>query len=399
MPVEPVPLFEESDAVPPVLRPVFSCSPLLQRLLFALLLVSAHAALAQTPTVPPQDVQLLAAQADAAQVSGNLPGAIALYQQALQQDPAWIDGWFLLGKLQYGTDQFVQARASFTNYIERAPTATAAMALRGLCEFETGDYQASLEDIDHAIAGGAGNQPRNGQILLYHQALLLTRLGRFDEAIAKYTAFIKQGIINPDVASGIALAGLQMPLLPPSIDPADATLVASTGQAAIEAIAGDPAAARASFAAVLQQFPGRPHVHYFCGYLLFTTHPNLALEEFRLELADHPKDALAHAMLAWGAELRGEYAAALPEAQAAVATDPALPLSQLVLGRALAETSDLGGAVEHLDQVISAQPANLEAHLSLAKAYSKLGKKDDAHRERLICLQLSGTGVAADANR
>ena len=39
------------------------------------------------------------------------------------------------------------------------------------------------------------------------------------------------------------------------------------------------------------------------------------------------------------------------------------------------------------------EPGNLEAHLTLAKAYSKLGRKDDARRERLLCLELSGGGA------
>jgi tetratricopeptide (TPR) repeat protein len=351
----------------------------------------------------PADIQAIAAKATAAREQGDVSGAIALYDQALATDPQWLEGWWFLGNLEYGSDQYELARSALSHYIDLAPHAPAAFALRGLCEFETAAYPASLSDIQQAIALGAANQPRNQQILLYHEALLLARLGRFEESIAKYTGFVKQGIINPDVETGLGLAGLRMPLLPRELDPADAPFVSRAGQAALQVLTGDVSGGRQAFQSVLAAFPNRPYVHYFCGYLLFTNNPDQAVEEFRLELAADPSNALAHAMLAWASEFRGEYAEALPEAQAAVAAQPSLLMSQLVLGRALVETTDISDALPHLDQVVAADPSNLEAHLSLAKAYSKLGRKDDARRERLLSLELSskfaGQGAYADANR
>jgi hypothetical protein len=43
------------------------------------------------------------------------------------------------------------------------------------------------------------------------------------------------------------------------------------------------------------------------------------------------------------------------------------------------------------------EPANLEAHLTLVKAFSKLGLKEDARRERLLCLEMAGQGAASHA--
>ena len=346
----------------------------------------------------------LRARAAAARSRGDTDQAIALYTRATSADPQWLEGWWFLGNLQYGADQYAAARASLDRYIALAPNAPAALALRGLSEFETAAYDESLQDIQRALALGAANQPRNGQILLYHEALLLTRLGHFEEAIAKYTLFVGRGIVNNDVAVGLGLSGLRMPLLPRDIPPADAPLVSMTGQAAIKILTGETSAGRGAIQAVLQSFPERPFVHYFGGYLLLKTNPGEAVEEFKLELAVSPHSALAHSMLAWAAEFRGDYAEALPEAEAAVQDDPSLLMSQLVLGRALVETEDISGAIAHLNQVAQADPGNLEAHLSLAKAYSKLGRKEDARRERLASLELSsqaagGGAIVADANR
>jgi Flp pilus assembly protein TadD len=96
--------------------------------------------------------------------------------------------------------------------------------------------------------------------------------------------------------------------------------------------------------------------------------------------------------------MQGDYAAALPSAQKSVEEDPALPLAQLVLGRDLLETGDVNGGLTHLETALPMQPENLEVHLALVKAYSELGRKDDARRERLQCLALAKKRAAPDAN-
>jgi len=63
------------------------------------------------------------------------------------------------------------------------------MALRGLCEFETGAYDDALRDLDTAVAHGAAKDPHNEQILRYHLAQLLTRAGRFQDAQTQYGFF------------------------------------------------------------------------------------------------------------------------------------------------------------------------------------------------------------------
>jgi Tfp pilus assembly protein PilF len=62
------------------------------------------------------------------------------------------------------------------------------------------------------------------------------------------------------------------------------------------------------------------------------------------------------------------------------------------------ETGDVNNSLPHLEAVLKTEPQNLEAHLALAKAYSVLGRKDDARRERLMCLDLTQKRAAPDAN-
>ncbi len=339
----------------------------------------------------------IVASATAARDQGDTASAVRLYAQAVEINPQWPDGWWFLGVLQYGANQFAPARDALTHFIELKPNAGAALALRGLCEFETGQFQESLGDIQHGITLGAAAQQRNAEILLYHEALILTRLGSFEEAIVKYTNFVKQGKTNPELTTAIGLAGLRIPVFPQDADPAQAELIAMTGTAATKVMSGDMNGGRQAFQELFARYPTVPNVHYLYGYLLFATQPDAAIAQFQQELTLSPNSAVANAMLAWAYGIQGNYGDSLPVAQKAVAEDPTLPMGQLVLGRALVEAGDTTEALPHLEKVLQLEPGNLEAHLTLAKAYSRLGRKDDARRERQLCLELSGGGATPSA--
>jgi tetratricopeptide (TPR) repeat protein len=350
-------------------------------------------ALSTAAQEPSPSFDQLAAAASNARDQGDLPQAIELYQQAVSVNPAWPDGWWYLGSLQYASNSFAPATDALSHYIALTPTAGPAFALRGLCEFELAQYPQSLDDLQHSVALGAANQPRNAGIILYHVGLLLAHMGRFEEALGQYTQMVKHGNADQDVISAIGLSGLRMPIFPKEIDPSQSELVSSVGHAASVFMAGDPTAAKLAFDDLFARYPTTHDLHYLYGYLLFATDPDSGITQFQDELAVSPDSAITHAMLAWAYGLRGDFGASLPNAQKAVAEDPSLPMGQLVLGRALVETGEMAAGLPHLEAVLSSEPQNLEAHLALAKAYSKLGRSQDARRERLECLALSGQGT------
>jgi tetratricopeptide (TPR) repeat protein len=350
---------------------------------------------AQTTTA---DFDTVSAAASEARAAGDLAKAAGLYTQALALRPDWQEGWWFLGVLNYGAGQYGPAIDAFNHYLALNPNGGPALALRGLCEFEVKQYPESLQDLQRGIALGAADNPRNGTIVRYHEALLLTRLGRFEEAVGRYTAMVKKGESSEQLSTAIGLAGLRIALLPGEIEPAHASLIAATGRAGMQIMSGDAAGGDASFAEVFKLFPDAANVHYFYGYLLLSRDPDRAVAEFQKEIAGAPRNANAHAMLAWAAGMEGDFADALPNAKLAATEDPSLPLGQLVLGKALVETGDASGGVIHLETLLRMEPSNLEGHLAIAKAYSNLGRADDARRERLLCLQLAGLGAAPDAN-
>ena len=339
----------------------------------------------------------LVARATSAREQNDIAHAIALYGQAVQINAKWADGWWYLGSLQYGAGSYSDARDALSRFIELTPGAGAAQALRGLCEFETGEYSRSLKDIQGGISLGAANQPRNDKILRYHEAQLLTRSGRFEDALRSYAFFAKGEVAEPELPVAVGLAGLHNPLLPKEVKDDQRELYRAAGNAALRWMAGDEKA-QAAFQELFQRLPATPNLHYLYGYLMFATDPDQSLAEFKRELEVAPSNSAAQVMLAWGSLMRNNPAEALPYAMKAAASDPSLPAAQLVMGRSLLETGDTRGGTEHLEKALQLEPQNLETHLALAKAYSKSGREEDARRERLWCLQFTQSETAASAH-
>ena len=331
----------------------------------------------------------LAAKATAARDANDVPGAIELYRQALKLNSQWADGWWFLGSLHYGSGEYTAARDALSHYLELTPSAAPALAMRGLCEFEIGDYQPSLKDIQRALSLGAANQPRNEKILRYHEALLLTRTGRFEDALRSYAFFTRDEDSNSELLMALGLAGLRTPLLPRELKADQQALYISAGKATFDFMRKDTEVARVEFQRLFERVPPVPNAHYLYGYLLYATDPDQAVIEFKKELEVNPTNAVAEVMLAWIPLMQNDGAEALPHARKAVAEDPSLSSGQLVLGRALTETGDTKAGIEHLEKTVQLQPDNLEVHLALAKAYSKSGRKEDARRERLLCLEMT----------
>jgi tetratricopeptide (TPR) repeat protein len=331
----------------------------------------------------------LAAKATAARDANDAPGAIELYRQALKLNSQWADGWWFLGSLHYGSGEYTAARDALSHYLELTPSAAPALAMRGLCEFEIGDYPPSLKDIQRALSLGAANQPRNEKILRYHEALLLTRMSRFEDALRSYAFFTRDEDSNPELMLALGLAGLRTPLLPRELKADQQELYISAGKAAFDFMRKDTDGAVVEFQHLFERVPPVPNAHYLYGYLLYATDPDQAVVEFRKELEVNPSNAVAEVMLAWIPLMQNDGAEALPHARKAAVEDPSLSSAQLVIGRALTETGDTKAGIEHLEKTAQLQPDNLEVHLALAKAYSKSGRKEDARRERLLCLEMT----------
>src|SRR5262249_49366447 len=151
----------------------------------------------------------------------------------------WPDGWWFLGSLEYGAGSYAAARDALSRFLELTPEAGPGAALRGLCEFEAGGDGEGRSGIRRWILVGAGDQARNGQILRYHEALLLTKLGRFEDGLKSYAYFAQNKITNPELFVAIGLAGLRMPGFPKDVSADQQNLVTAAGNATFQFMSGD----------------------------------------------------------------------------------------------------------------------------------------------------------------
>jgi len=364
---------------------------LLLALIPTLLLTRVLGAAQEQPAAQeaPASFDDVAARAASARDQQNLPLAIQLYTQAELLKPDWQEGWWYLGVLQYSSNQFPGAIDSFTHLLQLAPTAVPAMALRGLCEFETAAYDDALRDLEQAVAHGALNQPRNEEIIRFHLAQLLAHAGRFQDALGQYHFFAEHHVDAPDLKIGIALAGMRVPTFPKDVAAQDRDLYQAAGNAGYIFLSGDNEQADDLFTQLFTHFPSAPNLHYFYGFLLFPHDPGLAIDQFQGELAVNPGNETANALLALTLVIAGRFDEALAPAQRAYANAPDTEMSQLALGRSLAETGDTRRGAELLNQVIARDPQSLEAHLGLVSIYSQSGNREEAERERKVCRDLA----------
>lgn len=366
--------------------PKSAASGLLSLLLLGTPFISRVPCFAQDPAAQFSD---LAARAATARDQQNVPLAIQLYSQAEQIKPDWQEGWWYLGVLQYSSNQFPGAIDAFSHLLQLVPTAVPAMALRGLCEFETGAYDESLRDLEEAVAHGALNQPRNEQIIRYHLAQLLTHASRFQDALEQYHAFAAQQVDAPDLKLGIALAGMRVPSFPKDVPAQDRDLYVAAGNAGYVFLSGDNEEADKLFTQLFTRYPSTPNLHFFYGFILFPHDPGLAIDQFRNELAVNPTNETANSLLALTLVIAGRFTEALQPAQRAYDNAPDTEMAQLALGRALAESGDMKRGTELLNEVIAHDPKSLEAHLGLVSIYSRSGDREGAARERVVCRDLS----------
>ena len=354
----------------------------------AVLSLSCMVCSAQDPSPQFNDI---ASRAAAARDQQNVPAAIQLYAQAEQLKPDWQEGWWYLGVLQYSSNQYAGAIDAFTRLLQLAPAAVPAMALRGLCEFETAAYDDSLRDLEQAVAHGALNEPRNEEIIRYHLAQLLTHASRFQGALEQYQrlAALRTAAPDSDLLIGIGLAGMRDPSFPKDASAKNRELYQAAGNAGYVFLSGDNEKADDLFSQLFARYSYAPNLHYFYGFLLFPHDPGLAIDQFNSELAVNPSNETANAMLALTLVIAGRFAEALQHAQRAYDNAPDMEMAQLALGRSLAETGEMKRGAELLNQVIARDPGSLEAHLGLVSIYSRSGNREDAERERKVCRDLA----------
>ncbi len=153
--------------------------------------------------------------------------------------------------------------------------------------------------------------------------------------------------------------------------------------------------AKQEYEAVLKQDPSAPGIHFRLGRLLLSK-PNpdpqaaeAAKVEFQDELKIDPTNAGAEYVLGELARQSQNWDEAAQHFSRAAKLDASFADAYLGLGQALISAKKFPEAIEPLERAVKLQPANPATHYSLATAYSRTGRKDEAEKEFAIHRRLT----------
>jgi predicted Zn-dependent protease len=351
-----------------------------------LLVLACVALAAQTRHVSaasPAQFDGLAKRAAEARDAGRLDDAVKLYRRALALNPKWSEGWWSLGTLQYDADHFAEAALSLEKVVALEPKQGTARAMLGLCEFELGQSDRALKDIEAAKTLGVLADTQLRDVVLFHEGVLRQRAGQFEGAKAALASLCLEGVRSGELAATFGLVALRMrDAAPPDASTEAGQVVQHVGRAACFTGAKQYEAATAEFENVIAHAPHFPLVHYAYGCALIDARArDAAVAQFQAEIAEQPKSALPRLHIA-AAQYKVDSAAGLKYAEEAVQLEPAQPLGHYLLGLLLLDTGHYARAVPELETARKAFPHEAKIDLSLATAYAHVGRTQDAAKTR-----------------
>lgn len=315
-----------------------------------------------------------------ARTAGDIDRAIELYRQALAIRPTWLEGRWNLGTALYEIERFAEARDAFRRVLAAHPENGTAWALKALCEFRLQNFDTALADLLKAKTHGVVGGQAVAEVARYHTAILLTRIGQFDQALLILNDFGLEGNDSPGVIEAMGLAVLRLPMLPQDLPGPRRELVLMAGRARYLQSARMMAGAQNAFEQLITRYPDTPNVHYAYGVFLLAEQPEAAIEQFRRELKVTPQHVYAKLQIAFAHIRRGEHGEALPWAKQAAEEAPTEFVARTALGQVLLETGDVPGAIRELEAGVALAPDSPIMHFTLARAYRRAGRNTDADR-------------------
>lgn len=330
---------------------------------------------------PPPSFQTLAKQADAARDAKQLDKAVTLYRQTLKLNPAWDEGLWNLGSITYDLDRYADCAPAFRQLAKLKPDSAPAWTMSGLCEYKLRNYDAVLESLSHVAALKFQEPPELAQAARLHLALVLTKTGSFERAIAVLGEMIRAGGKAPEAIAVAGIAGLRRPWLPFEVPQDQQELVYKLGDAMTSAMEFDYKQSTPKFEALVQQYPAEPNVHFRFGAVLNAQDLDRGIDEIKQAVALAPDHVPALVGLSAIYLKREDNKAALEYGALAVKANPADFSGHIALGRAMLVNEDAANAAAELETAVKLAPNSPEARYSLASAYSRLGRKTDAARE------------------
>jgi tetratricopeptide (TPR) repeat protein len=202
-------------------------------------------------------------QAESARNADRLQDAIGLYRQGIQLRPSWTEGWWWLGNIFYEQDRFPEAKDALTQYTAHAVNPGSAWALLGLCDYETHDFDHATEHFQKWVKAGSPGSEYLIDVVDFHWALLMTRQGRFEQALELLSGRAKRKGESPILIKAMGLASMRIPSLPEGYPPELRERVWLAGKSAFYTSRGDSARAQEYSSRLLAKYGQDHSVHDF----------------------------------------------------------------------------------------------------------------------------------------
>jgi len=347
-----------------------------------------RAAAPRAKPAPSSAFDAIVKKAAAAKEAGRYDEAIQYYREALKLKPAWFEGRFFLGTLLHDNDRYEEARDEFRRLVQADPRNGLVLALKGLCEFQLKNYERALQELQAARELGISS-PDVMSVASYNLAVLLNRFEQYELAFEVLRDFAGRNKDTQGVIEAFGLSVLRMPMLPSEMPVDRREMILMAGRAGFHQAKGRATpAGRLAFEELVSRYPNAPNVHYAYGVFLVRDQPEAGLEEFRRELRSSPSHY--HAMLQIAYELlkEGKYDEARPYAEQAAQLAPNLFAAHHALGRIQFQMGDVDKAIDSLETARRLAPDSPEVRFSLARAYAKAGRAEEAARERAEFIKL-----------
>jgi tetratricopeptide (TPR) repeat protein len=300
---------------------------------------------AELARVRPIDAEFYMALGDAWQKIGELPNAVAAYQQALRLRPDFPRALLFLAVALKASGELAKADNALNRAIKLDPASAVAWFQSGAIDFDSGRTASAIEKTEKAIALDPDSSGAHAQL-----AALLWRTGDAERAENELRTALR---IDPYDASAYDLIG---------------RVLASPRRGASEA-----SEALFDFEKATRLRPGyAPHLYDYALELSTVNRSSEARASVEAALRADPDMAEAHALLGGLLASNQQPAEAAKEYEGAIRLKPDFARAHLDLARVLAGQGDIQAAVDHLRKAAAGSDPTV-AQLA-AQALQRIGK-------------------------
>ncbi|MGD0124024.1 MAG: tetratricopeptide repeat protein [Terriglobia bacterium] len=353
--------------------------------------ISASRAPAQTASaaVAGPTFDELSRTADRARQANRDDEAIRLYEHALKLKPDWDEGLWNLSSLLYEKERYAEARDRLRVFVADQPKAGMGWALLGLSEIQTRDYARALDHLRQAMTLGVGGSQGMARSVFYYAAVLLTRFELYDQSQSLLFEMARSGQAESYLVEPLGLAALRMPLLPAEIPPDRREMIQLAGRAALALNSQHQDDAEKLFRQMTTTYPNEPGVHFLLGAFLMNVRPEEGVREMQHELEISPFNVPAKVRLAEEYVKEGKLDLALSLAEEVVKLEPKDASTHMAHGEALIGRGDSTGGIGELEKARDLAPENVMIRWALVRAYSAVGRTEDARQEKAAIEKLA----------